>query len=360
MANESVPISISGLAKTYGSFAALKDVSLDVGAGEFLSVLGPSGSGKTTMLMMLAGFVGADRGSIRFGGREVTSLAPHKRDIGMVFQNYALFPHMTVGENVGFSLRYRRISGETASGRIADALKMVHLSGFEGRSINQLSGGQRQRVALARAIVFNPAILLMDEPLSALDKKLREEMQIELRQLQQRLGITTIYVTHDQREALSMSDRIAVMNHGAIEQIGTPSEIYDNPKSLFIAQFMGESQCLRIRTVEGDALLGDRTLRTRGGPLKFGPSEHAFLVVRPEKLVVLKPGESPDEMNVLEGRIASSLFQGESIVLNTELDTGDTVTLRIASNQLARCSLPRPGDRVRLGLHSHDTIILPD
>lgn len=360
MANKSIPISISDLTKNYGSFAALKQITLEVGEGEFLSVLGPSGSGKTTMLMILAGFVEADKGSIRFGGREVTGLAPHKRDIGMVFQNYALFPHMTVGENVGFSLRYRGITGEAASRRVADALKLVHLSGYEERRINQLSGGQRQRVALARAIVFDPTILLMDEPLSALDKKLREEMQVELRQLQQRLGITTIYVTHDQREALSMSDRIAVMNHGAIEQIDTPSELYDDPKSLFIAEFMGESQCLRVRVADkGTAHLGDTTLRTRKKTPDFGPAGDAFLVLRPEKLAILEPEENPGDMNVLEGTMKSSLFQGESIVLNIELATSETITLRIASNERTRRSLSKPGDPVRLSLHPNDTILLP-
>ena len=210
----SMPISVTDLTKTYGDIFALNSVSIDVKAGEFLTLLGPSGSGKTTLLMAIAGFNRPDSGRICFGDDDVTVLPPHKRGVGMVFQSYALFPHMSVFENVAFPLKLRKISADEKNRRVTEALKTVQLSDFSERGIDQLSGGQRQRVALARAFVFGPKILLMDEPLSALDKKLREEMQIELKQLHRQLGVTTVYVTHDQREALTMSDRIAVINDG--------------------------------------------------------------------------------------------------------------------------------------------------
>src|SRR5690349_6391263 len=219
-------ITIRQLTKTHGPVRALDNVDLDVHAGEFLTLLGPSGSGKTTLLMVLAGFTRPDHGSVRFGPSEVVRLAPHKRDVGMVFQNYALFPHMDVAGNIGFPLRLRRLGREEVARKVEAALEMVQLGGYGSRRVDQLSGGQRQRVALARAIVFEPRIVLMDEPLSALDKQLRELMQIELRQLHRRLGMTTVYVTHDQREAITMSDRIAVMNAGRIEQIDRPEVLY--------------------------------------------------------------------------------------------------------------------------------------
>ena len=215
--------------------AELDNVDLDIRSGEFLTLLGPSGSGKTTLLTVLAGFTRPDHGSVRFGDDEMIRTPPHKRDVGMVFQSYALFPHMTVGENVAFPLRLRRVARTEAAQRVERALEMVRLGGYGGRGVDQLSGGQRQRVALARAMVFEPRILLMDEPLSALDKQLREHMQIELRQLHDKLGMTTVYVTHDQREALTMSDRIAVIDHGRIMQLDTPRQIYDRPANRFVA-----------------------------------------------------------------------------------------------------------------------------
>ncbi|MEM1053559.1 MAG: ABC transporter ATP-binding protein, partial [Pseudomonadota bacterium] len=216
-----LPISVSSVTKTYGPVQALDDVSLEVKSGEFLTLLGPSGSGKTTLLMVLAGFTRPDRGSLKFGDTEMIRKPPHLRDLGMVFQNYALFPHMTVAGNVGYPLKLRKVAKDEMDDRVERALETVQLGGYGERRIDQLSGGQKQRVALARAIVFEPRILLMDEPLSALDKKLRDRMQIELRQLHEKLGMTTVYVTHDQREALTMSDRIAVVNFGRIMQLAT-------------------------------------------------------------------------------------------------------------------------------------------
>ena len=218
----SPPLRIRGLSKHYGRTTALHEVDLDVDSGEFITLLGPSGSGKTTLLMILAGFVRPNGGSVMVGGEEIIVMPPHKRNVGMVFQNYALFPHMNVFENIAFPLRQRRVERKETAERVQKVLELVHLAGYGERRTDQLSGGQRQRVALARAIVFEPRILLMDEPLSALDKKLREQMQIEIRHLHQRLGMTTVYVTHDQREAITMSDRIAVMNQGRIVQLDTP------------------------------------------------------------------------------------------------------------------------------------------
>ncbi len=239
-ATDALPIAIRGVTKTYGRVHALDDVDLDIRSGEFLTLLGPSGSGKTTLLMVLAGFTRPDRGSVKFGEREVIRTPPHLRDVGMVFQNYALFPHMSVAGNVAYPLRMRGTPKAEIGRRVEQALEVVQLGGYGERRIDQLSGGQKQRVALARAIVFEPRILLMDEPLSALDKKLRDRMQIELRHLHDRLGMTTVYVTHDQREALTMSDRIAVINHGRLMQLDTPERIYDRPANRFVADFIGE------------------------------------------------------------------------------------------------------------------------
>ena len=223
--DNALPITIRSVTKTYGDVYALDEVDLDVQSGEFLTLLGPSGSGKTTLLMVLAGFTRPDHGSVLFGESEVIRMPPHKREVGMVFQNYALFPHMTVAGNIGFPLRLRGIDKKSARERVENALGTVQLGGYGDRRIDQLSGGQMQRVALARAIVFEPRILLMDEPLSALDKKLREHMQIELRHLHEKRGMTTVYVTHDQREALTMSDRVAVINDGKLMQLDSPRQI---------------------------------------------------------------------------------------------------------------------------------------
>jgi putative spermidine/putrescine transport system ATP-binding protein len=273
----SLPISIGDVTKTYGRTAALDNVNLEIASGEFITLLGPSGSGKTTLLMVLAGFIRPNSGQIRFGDREVTLLPPHKRGVGMVFQNYALFPHMTVAGNLAYPLKLRGIARAEVEERVARALDMVQLVGFGERQVDQLSGGQRQRVALARAIIFEPRILLMDEPLSALDKKLREQMQIEVRHLHQRLGMTTVYVTHDQREALTMSDRIAVINHGRVRQIDKPQDLYERPNNRFIAEFIGESHFLPVEVRGGAAYLGERAMRLAGQGIRLPRREFAAL-----------------------------------------------------------------------------------
>jgi mannopine transport system ATP-binding protein len=289
-------VSVSGLCKHYGSVVAVNSVSLEVQEGEFISLLGPSGSGKTTLLMMIAGFELPDAGQIAIGGRDMTRVDPNHRNLGMVFQKYALFPHMSVTENIAFPLRMRKVRRDDLNERVANALKMVRLEGYGGRHVSQLSGGQQQRVALARATVFNPPVILMDEPLGALDKKLREHMQIEIKQLQRQLGATVIYVTHDQQEALTMSDRVAVMNHGVIEQLSSPRQLYDCPASIFVADFVGDTNLLRgivdaigggvasLRLADGEVVSG-LVVESAAGKLAVG--RPAILSVRPEKIRIV-------------------------------------------------------------------------
>ena len=259
-------VEIRRASKTYGAVRALDDVSLNIAPGEFVSLLGPIGSGKTTLLGILGGFVQPCSGSIHVGDRDVTFMPPHRRDIGVVFQNYALFPHMSVGENVAFPLRARHLPKAEWPDKVRDALAMVGLGGYEGRGIAQLSGGQRQRVALARAIVFEPRLILMDEPLSALDKQLRETMQIELRELHRRIGATIIYVTHDQREALTMSDRVAILKDGRLVQIDTPERLHDSPANSFVASFIGEASLLPVRARRCSASRSARPSCAARGP----------------------------------------------------------------------------------------------
>jgi putative spermidine/putrescine transport system ATP-binding protein len=330
-------IVLTRLVKTYGAAAAVRDLDLDVAAGEFLTFLGPSGSGKTTSLMMIAGFVTPDGGDIVIDGRPVTWLPPHKRGIGMVFQNYALFPHMTVGENIGFPLQMRGVPKAEIRARTRDILELVQLPGFEGRYARQLSGGQQQRVALARALVFEPRVLLLDEPLSALDKKLRDQIRIELKHIHERLGITFLYVTHDQEEALIMSDRIAVMNAGRIVQLGTPRQLYEEPADAFVAQFIGESNLLRgvvSRVSDGMVHLrhaSGATFRAANGstsPPPVGappveeprPGRPLLVSVRPEHLHLCPAGPggtsggAPERgHNTWEGRVEEVLYVGDAV-----------------------------------------------
>ena len=355
----SLPISIRGVRKTYGSFVALDDVSLDIASGEFITLLGPSGSGKTTLLMVLAGFIRPDHGTTLFGHRDVSLLPPHKRNVGVVFQNYALFPHMTVAGNIGYPLRLRGVPRPEIAERVRRTLDLVQLGGFADRHIDQLSGGQRQRVALARAIVFEPRILLMDEPLSALDKNLREQMQIEVRHLHRRLGMTTVYVTHDQREALTMSDRIAVIDRGRFRQIGPPREIYERPVSRFIAGFIGESHFLPVAVESGRAVLAGRTLALDRPPASGARDQ--LLAIRPEKLVIVGPSTS-GALNRFEGTVKEIVYQGESCLIYVTLggalgDGGrELVTRQSTSSAVA---LPEVGEAITLGLAPSDTIVVP-
>jgi putative spermidine/putrescine transport system ATP-binding protein len=335
---------------------ALDDVSLDIAPGEFVSLLGPSGSGKTTLLGILGGFVQPSSGAVWVGERDITFAPPHKRDIGIVFQNYALFPHMTVGENVAFALRARRQPKSTWARKVADALAMVELAGYEHRGIGQLSGGQRQRVALARAMVFEPQLILMDEPLSALDKQLRETMQIELRRLHRKLGATIVYVTHDQREALTMSDRVAVLKNGRLVQIDTPERLYDRPCDAFVASFIGEATLLDVTRAGDDAVrLGDTVLRT-AHPLPRG--DKLLLAVQTEKLVI-DSGEQSGGVNRLSCRVTEVLYQGESLRVFAALADGTPISLRQPGSHEARRRIPQPGAQMSVVLDPQDTIVVP-
>jgi putative spermidine/putrescine transport system ATP-binding protein len=350
-----LPITIRGLTKTYGPVFALDHVDLDVRSGEFLTLLGPSGSGKTTLLMVLAGFTRPDHGSALFGDDEMIRMQPHKREVGMVFQNYALFPHMTVAGNIGFPLKLRNVNKEALRQRVDSALETVQLEGFGGRQIDQLSGGQMQRVALARAIVFEPRILLMDEPLSALDKKLREHMQIELRHLHEKLGMTTVYVTHDQREALTMSDRIAVINEGKLMQLDSPRRIYDQPANPFVANFIGESTLLPVEHSDGHVSYAGTPINISGSESKDG----RLLMLRPERLVLLKPGKEAD-YNIFHGIVKDVVYQGESFLLYVTLMDGANVAVRSVSQRGLLAAVPEVGAQVTLGLHPDETVLIPE
>ncbi|WP_333833324.1 ABC transporter ATP-binding protein [Rubrimonas sp.] len=297
--------------KSYdGETLVVKDLNLAIGKGEFLTMLGPSGSGKTTCLMMLAGFETATHGDIRLAGRPINQVPPHKRGIGMVFQNYALFPHMTVNENLAFPLQVRRMSRAETEAKVARALDMVQMRDFGGRRPAQLSGGQQQRIALARALVFEPDLVLMDEPLGALDKQLREHMQYEIKHIHQSLGVTVVYVTHDQSEALTMSDRIAVFNEGVIQQLAAPATLYEKPENSFVAQFIGENNKLHgiVRAAENGAV---RVEIDGGGeglalPVKASrPGERTMLSIRPERVTVGEGG--------LTGKVLELIYHGDHI-----------------------------------------------
>ena len=357
MQSNALNISINSITKTYGDFHALNDVNLEVNSGEFLTLLGPSGSGKTTLLMVLAGFTRPDYGSVKFGEEEVILKPPHLREIGMVFQNYALFPHMNVEDNIGYPQKLRGVSKSETKHSVDEALSIVKLDGLGKRRVGELSGGQKQRVALARAIVFKPKILLMDEPLSALDKKLREEMQIELRQLHDSLNITTVYVTHDQKEALTMSDRIAVINDGQLMQLDTPNEIYKRPNNAFIADFIGESSLLSVKVQGGAAYLGASEICANQTPDRDGDY---LLMVRPEKLFLAERTEK--DTNFFDGLVEESIFQGESqlmvIKLDPEIYGGQELRMRLPNGSETMQSLPKIGEKISVGLRFADSFLV--
>lgn len=355
-----VPVRIENISKSYGKIPALQSVRLKIEPGEFLTMLGPSGSGKTTLLMVIAGFVRPDNGSLQIGNVEAIRLPPHKRNIGMVFQSYALFPHMDVFSNVAFPLSIRGVDREETRRRVEVALAQVRLSGYAQRRIDQLSGGQRQRVALARAVVFGPRILLMDEPLSALDKKLREEMQIEIRQIHQDLGMTTIYVTHDQREALTMSDRIAVMDHGTIVQVDTPSALYRRPQSRFVAEFVGESTLLPVSVSRnGDVSFAGQRLNIAEHNTTT-PSPHCTLLIRPEHLRIARRAVvSEADANCFAGTVSQKLFQGDQLLLMVTLAGGQNVLVREAARHAAAGNSIEVGEKLSLLLDREDSILVP-
>jgi spermidine/putrescine ABC transporter ATP-binding subunit len=339
------------LSKRYPNFVAVDSLDLQVAAGEFLTLLGPSGSGKTTTLMMIAGFTPPSAGDIRLKGRSIASLAPERRGFGVVFQSYALFPHMTVAENVAFPLRMRKQQRSVITERVLKALQMVRLEGLGDRQPKQLSGGQQQRVALARALVFDPDVLLMDEPLGALDKNLREQMQVELKRLHRELGVTLLYVTHDQQEALSLSDRIALMQGGRIAQLGTAEDLYERPCSRFVAEFIGESNVIEGMVQQED---GRAWFVAEGGdrfavPVGAQRPGRSLLVVRPEKLSI----GAPDGTGIA-GEVSALTYLGDCIRYYVRTPGGLGLTVKTQGKWA------REGERIVLGLDGKDARILPD
>ena len=359
-------LQVEEVSQSFGSFEALKRVSLDVAKGEFVTLLGPSGSGKTTTLKIIAGFLDADDGRVTLEGRDLTNVAAHNRDIGMVFQNYALFPHMTVAENVAFPLEMRKASRTDIRQKVAAALSMVRLPGLGDRRPRELSGGQQQRVALARALVFHPKLLLMDEPLGALDRKLREAMQLEIVRISREVGITVIYVTHDQEEALAMSHRIAVYHEGRIEQVGTPEEVYHRPASLFVAEFIGESTTFRGRLEApggGLALRVDELLlpvdAAQCRRVGLGAGSDAALVVRPEAMrVVHANGHGASGGTAVPGRMQSSVYLGSTRKSVVDLGGGREALVRVPLDGAGSDAI-EPGSSVELSWDLASGIVVP-
>jgi len=347
-------VSFQNVQKTYdGEQLVVKNFNLDIAEGEFVTMLGPSGSGKTTCLMMLAGFETATQGEIYVDGTPVNNLAPHKRDIGMVFQNYALFPHLTIAENLAYPLKVRKVPTAEIEQRVQRALDMIELPHVAGRRPGQLSGGQQQRVALARALVFEPKLVLMDEPLGALDKQLREQMQYEIKHLHERLGITVLYVTHDQTEALTMSDRIAVFNEGVVQQLASPTELYEQPANAFVAQFIGENNKL---AGEVQSLSGDNCLVSVGGntvkalPVNVNSGEASTLSIRPERIVINPADHQCD--NRFDARVLELIYHGDHLRTRVELMGHDQFIIKIPNG--ADHHAIAEGDQVHVGWHSRD------
>ncbi len=348
---------LEGVTKRFGNVVAVDDVTLEIEHGEVMSILGPSGCGKTTTLRLIAGFLKPDKGRILMGGSDVTGLPPEKRNVGMVFQNYALWPHMTVFDNIAFGLKIRKMPKEEIKRKVKEVLELVRLEGFESRYPPQLSGGQQQRIALARALALEPQVLLMDEPLSNLDAKLREEMRFEVRELQKKLSITTVYVTHDQAEALAISDRIAVMNRGKIVQVGSPSEIYDNPANQFVASFIGISNFIEgeLEAVEGEYGVvrlenGERvTCRLSPNLLSEGrTSGKVLIVVRPENIELAKEGSE----NILETRVTRKIYLGNTVDYRVDLD-GIELRLLLPPERDFKV-----GEKVRISLNPQKSVII--
>ncbi len=332
--NNEIFVEFERVQKSYdGEILVVKDLNLAISKGEFVTMLGPSGSGKTTCLMMLAGFETATHGEIKLGGVSINNISPHKRNIGMVFQNYALFPHMTVGENLAFPLEVRKLGKAEVEQKVTRALEMVQMSDFVGRRPAQLSGGQQQRIALARALVFEAELVLMDEPLGALDKQLREQLQYEIKHIHENLGITVVYVTHDQSEALTMSDRIAVFNDGVIQQLADPESLYERPENAFVAQFIGENNRLdgKVEGINGQvASVTLSTGQTVGAHAINcgGAGERTMLSVRPER-VLIGDASAP---NALEGKVVELIYLGDHIRCRMEVADNDQFIVKIPNS----------------------------
>jgi putative spermidine/putrescine transport system ATP-binding protein len=349
-------VSFQHVKKTYdGKTLVVKDFNLDIAPGEFVTMLGPSGSGKTTCLMMLAGFETATHGEIFIDGTPVNHLAPHKREIGMVFQNYALFPHMTIAENLAFPLKVRNMSAREIAERVENILSMVELSHVANRYPKQLSGGQQQRVALARALVFEPKLVLMDEPLGALDKQLRETMQMEIKHLHEKLGITILYVTHDQDEALTMSDRIAVFNDGQVQQLAPPNELYESPSNAFVAQFIGENNQIvgQVQSLEDQycqVAVGSYRVQAKSVQVANERSL-TTLSIRPEKIVINPQG--PELQNRFVGQVNEMIYHGDHFRLIIEVSGFAKLVVKVP-NDSGQGLVVRVGEQVEIGWRKQD------
>ncbi|MCK1682562.1 ABC transporter ATP-binding protein [Bradyrhizobium sp. 147] len=354
-------VRLSGIQKTYdGEHLVVKNLDLEIKKGEFITLLGPSGSGKTTTLMMLAGFEVPTHGEIYLADRPIKNVPPHRRDIGMVFQNYALFPHLTIAENIAFPLSVRKINKAEAQERVSAALRMIKMESLAHRRPGQLSGGQQQRVALARALVFNPQLVLMDEPLGALDKRLREQMQLEIKQLHETMGITIVYVTHDQSEALTMSDRIAVFNDGIVQQIDTPDSLYEHPVNSFVAHFIGENNVLAgtVETIEKEycrvALAGGGAVTARAVNVSRAGASTS-LSVRPERISIVPDGTSNDGPNRLPAKVQSTIYLGDHAL--AVLDVAGNAEFMVKLQPGAHHSL-RQGESVSITFRPEDCLAL--
>ena len=360
-APKDIAVRLDGVSKRFGTSVALDEAWLTIGRGEFMTLLGPSGCGKTTLLNLVAGFLAPDQGEIFIDGALVTDVPTFERNTGIVFQNYALFPHMTVANNVAYGLKARGMAKDEIRGRVAEILTMMKLTGFEDRRPRQLSGGQQQRVALARALVIQPKVLLLDEPFSALDKNLRASMQVEVKEIQRKLGVTTIFVTHDQSEALSLSDRIAVMSGGRICQIDTPEQLYRKPAARFVASFIGEGSLLRSRLESVDAELakvaiGNTTISVPAKPLTdLTPGTMVDLFIRPEQLRVVSPGEA----GAFTGTVAASIYQGGHVDLY--IDAPGTAATRVLMRLNARdgAAAWSNGAKIEIGIGGNDAVAFP-
>ena len=349
-------LQLLGLHKSYGDVPAVRGIDLDIAAGEFFSLLGPSGCGKTTTLRMIAGFETPTSGEIRIDGADVSRIPANDRPVNTVFQNYALFPFMTVEDNVAFGLRYQKVGKADGKRKVAESLDMVRMGQYAKRRPGQLSGGQQQRVALARAIVLGPRVLLLDEPLGALDAKLRKTLQVELKSLQESLGITFVYVTHDQEEALTMSDRMAVMAGGMVEQVGTPAEVYESPSTAYVADFLGSANVLTVEIIRSDSAgqttfrLGADTLSCRGGGID---GTDARLVIRPERLLLEPP---PEDAGTLEGTVVRTVYQGPTTDVIVRLSSGDELVVRRPSERVGQQSA---GEQVTVHCRADAMRLLP-
>jgi len=352
-------VDVKGVTKRFGNVIAVNDFDLQVEQGELVTLLGPSGCGKTTTLRIVAGFERPDKGNIFIFGREVTYVPPEKRDVGMVFQNYALFPHMSVFQNVAFPMRLAKRPKDEIREKVREYLSLVRLEGLENRYVTQLSGGQKQRVALARALARSPNILLLDEPLSALDAKIRVQLREEIRQLQQKLGITTIYVTHDQEEALSISDRVVVMNEGRIEQIGSPDDVYFYPLTLFVATFVGTMNFIEgevVSAVNGHKLRWQDRLLSLPNERSPALGDKAMIAIRPERMAIFADeGEVPSGHNVVCGEVQFATFLGSTMRVEVLLEDGTVIKVDMPTKSGLR---PSKGQKVFVGFDPQDSVLM--